>query len=69
MSNLSKPRLHDRSTKPGAVGDAYVDADARLDVKDVLRQIDWYIEQDTLKGPINGEAIIDKSYVIPLGPS
>lgn len=49
-------------------GDAYVDADARLDVKDVLHQIDWYIGQGMLKGPINGDVLIDKSYVKPLAP-
>jgi NitT/TauT family transport system substrate-binding protein len=49
-------------------GDAYVDGEARLDVKDVLRQIDWYIGQNMLKGPIDGAALIDKTYVIPLGP-
>jgi NitT/TauT family transport system substrate-binding protein len=47
-------------------GDAYVDADARLDVKDVLHQIDWYIGQNMIKGPIDGAAMIDKSYVKPL---
>jgi NitT/TauT family transport system substrate-binding protein len=47
-------------------GDAYVDADARLDVKDVRHQIDWYIEQNMIKGPVNGDALIDKSYVRPL---
>lgn len=49
-------------------GDAYVDAEARLDVKDVLRQIDWYIGQNMIKGPIDGDALIDKSYVVPLPP-
>jgi NitT/TauT family transport system substrate-binding protein len=47
-------------------GDAYVDAEGRLDVKDVLHQIDWYIGQNMLKGPINGDALIDRSYVKPL---
>jgi len=44
-------------------GDAYVDADARLDVKDVLHQIDWYLAQGMLKGAVNGDALIDKTYV------
>jgi NitT/TauT family transport system substrate-binding protein len=47
-------------------GDAYVDADARLDVKDVRHQIDWYIGQGMLKGPVNADVLIDKSYVKPL---
>ena len=49
-------------------GDAYVDAEARLDVKDVLHQIDWYIGEGMLKGPIDGATLIDKSYVILLPP-
>jgi NitT/TauT family transport system substrate-binding protein len=44
----------------------YIDADARLDVKDVLRQIDWYKSQGMLKGPVDGDTIIDKRYVIGL---
>src|SRR5579862_8102644 len=47
-------------------GDAYVDAEARLDVKDVLHQIQWYVGQNMLKGPIDGAALIDLSYVKPL---
>lgn len=47
-------------------GDAYVDADARLDVKDVLHQIEWYKAQGMLKGEIDGATLIDKSYVKPL---
>jgi len=47
-------------------GDAYVDAAARLDVKDVLHQIDWYIGQNMLKGPVDGAALIDRRYVKPL---
>ncbi len=45
---------------------AYNDAEARLDVKDVLHQIAWFKSQNMLKGPINGQEIIDKRYVIPL---
>jgi NitT/TauT family transport system substrate-binding protein len=47
-------------------GDAYVDRDARLDVKDVLHQIDWYKTQGMVKGEIDGNALIDQSYVKPL---
>ncbi len=47
-------------------GDAYVDAEARLDVKDVLHQIAWYTAQNMLKGSVDGNALIDKTYVIPL---
>jgi NitT/TauT family transport system substrate-binding protein len=45
---------------------AYVDPDARLDVRDVLHQIAWFKSQGMLKGEIDGDAIIDKRYVIPL---
>jgi NitT/TauT family transport system substrate-binding protein len=44
----------------------YVDADARLDVKDVLRQIAWYRSQGLVKGPVEAEAMIDTRDVIPL---
>ena len=44
----------------------YFDAEARLDVKDVLHQIEWYKSQGVLKPEINGERIIDSRYLIPL---
>ena len=47
-------------------GDAYVDRDARLDVKDVLHQIEWYKAQGMVKGEFDGATLIDKSYVKPL---
>jgi hypothetical protein len=47
-------------------GLAYVDADARLDVKDVLHQIAWYKSEGMIKGEIDGDKIIDKRYVVPL---
>jgi NitT/TauT family transport system substrate-binding protein len=43
----------------------YVDADARLDVKDVLHQIAWYKKQNMVKGAVD-DAVIDRRYVIPL---
>ena len=49
-----------------ALSIAYVDPDGRLDVKDVLRQFDWYKSQGVVKGEIDGNAMIDKRYVIPL---
>jgi len=45
---------------------AYVDGDARLDVKDVLRQIAWYKSEGMIKGEVDGDKIIDKRYVVPL---
>jgi NitT/TauT family transport system substrate-binding protein len=47
-------------------GLAYVDADARLDVKDVLHQIAWYKSEGMIKGEVDGDKIIDKRYVVPL---
>lgn len=47
-------------------GLAYVDAGARLDVTDVLRQIAWYKSQGMIKGEVDGDKIIDKRYVVPL---
>ena len=44
----------------------YFDADARLDVKDVLNQDRWYRSQGLVKGPVEGEAMIARHYVIPL---
>jgi NitT/TauT family transport system substrate-binding protein len=45
---------------------AYVDADARLDMTDVKRQIDWYRTQGMIKGAIDPDKIIDQRYVVPL---
>jgi NitT/TauT family transport system substrate-binding protein len=44
----------------------YVNADGKLDVKDILRQIAWYKSQGMIKHEVNAEATIDKRYVIPL---
>jgi len=48
------------------LGIPYIDAEARLDVKDILHQIAWYKSQGMLKGPIDSEEIIDERYVVPL---
>lgn len=44
----------------------YFDADARLDVKDVLNQVSWYRSQSLVKGPVEGEAMIAKRFIIAL---
>ena len=44
----------------------YYDREARLDVKDVLHQIAWYKAQGMLKSDVDGEALIDSRYVVPL---
>ncbi len=45
---------------------AYVDPEARLDVKDIRHQIAWFKSQGMVKGEIDPDAVIDKRYVIPL---
>jgi NitT/TauT family transport system substrate-binding protein len=46
-----------------ASGVQYVDAEARLDVEDVMRQIAWYRAQGLLKTEIDPAVFIDKRYV------
>jgi NitT/TauT family transport system substrate-binding protein len=48
------------------LGITYFDPEARLDVKDVLHQIAWYKAQGMVKPEVDGGAIIDKRYAIPL---
>jgi NitT/TauT family transport system substrate-binding protein len=48
------------------LGLPYFDADLRVDVKDVQRQIDWYRAQGLLKTEVNAAQILDKRYVVPL---
>lgn len=43
----------------------YFDAEGRLDVKDVRHQIAWHKAQGLLKGPVDGETLIDRRYVVP----
>jgi hypothetical protein len=45
---------------------AYADPEEKLDVKDILHQIDWYHQQGMLKGEVDAATVIDKRYVIPL---
>jgi NitT/TauT family transport system substrate-binding protein len=45
---------------------AYFDGEARLNTKDVLRQIAWYKSQGLVKGEADGDAAIDKRYVVAL---
>jgi NitT/TauT family transport system substrate-binding protein len=55
---------------PGQLASAvsYIDADARLDVADILHQVAWYKSQNLLKAGIDGDALIDRRYVIALPP-
>ena len=48
---------------------SYDDPHARLNVQDVLRQVDWYKSQGMVKPDIDGRRAIDQRYVIPLPPS
>jgi len=43
---------------------SYYDREGALDVKDVLHQIAWYKSQNLLKGPVDGDVLIDKRYAI-----
>jgi NitT/TauT family transport system substrate-binding protein len=45
---------------------AYVDPEARLDVKDLQNQVDWYVSQGMLKTRIDVNTVIDKRYVVAL---
>lgn len=47
---------------------AYVDPDAKLDVKDLQHQIDWYVAQGMLKNRIDVNTVIDKRYVVAVTP-
>jgi NitT/TauT family transport system substrate-binding protein len=44
----------------------YIDADARLDVNDVLHQVKWYQSRALVKADIDATKFIDKRYVIAL---
>ena len=48
------------------LGLLYMDKEGRLDTADIVRQIAWYKAQGMLKGEIDGNAIIDGSYVVPM---
>lgn len=45
---------------------AYSDAEARLDVKDLLHQVGWFTAQNLVKGPIDESNIVDSRYAAPL---
>ena len=45
---------------------AYVDGDARVDVKDIQHQVQWFKEQKMLKDDIDGSKVMDMHYVVPL---
>jgi len=45
---------------------SYIDAEARLDVKDIAHQIAWYEAQGMLKGAVDADSFIDRRFVLPL---
>jgi len=47
-------------------GISYVDAEARIDAKDVQHQIEWYRSQGLMKGELTSAELIDKRYAIVL---
>ena len=47
-------------------GIAYIDPEGRLDLKDMQRQIDWFVSQGLLKGHPKIEDMIDKRTVVAL---
>lgn len=51
-----------------AQGLPYTDAEARLDIKDITHQIEWYKSQGLLKDNVMTSAIIDQHYALPLAP-
>ena len=44
----------------------WVDAQVRLDSKDVRHQIEWFTQQGQMKPGVKPDEIIDKRYVVPL---
>lgn len=47
-------------------GISYDDPDAKLDVKDVLHQVEWFKDQHMLPAGADGVAMIDMRYTVPL---
>jgi NitT/TauT family transport system substrate-binding protein len=45
---------------------AYVDGDARVDVKDIYHQIEWFKQQKMLKDDVDPAKVMDMKYVVPL---
>lgn len=47
-------------------GISYVDAEARVDAKDIAHQITWFKSQNMLKGTLDPDVLIDKRFAITL---
>lgn len=48
------------------LGITYLDAQSRIDVKDIGRQIAWFRAQGMVKGDFGADAVIDRRYAIAL---
>ena len=48
------------------LGIPYIDAEGRLDVKDILHQVAFYKSQGMVKPDADGDAMIDKRYAVAL---
>jgi NitT/TauT family transport system substrate-binding protein len=44
----------------------YVDSDARLDLADMTRQLDWFESQNMLKGKVTLDQVIDKRFAVDM---
>ncbi len=45
---------------------AYCPPDGGLDSQDIKRQVDWFVNEGLLKGPIDVETVLDRSYYTEL---
>jgi NitT/TauT family transport system substrate-binding protein len=48
------------------IGLVHLDAQGRLNVADVMHQIEWYKSQGMVKSDVDGTKIVDKRYVVAL---
>jgi NitT/TauT family transport system substrate-binding protein len=45
---------------------AYAPANGGLDFTDIARQVNWFKTQEMLKGPVDGDTVIDRRYAVDL---
>jgi NitT/TauT family transport system substrate-binding protein len=48
------------------LGISFVDAEARIDMKDIQHQIDWFKAQGMVKGDVDAKTAVDLRYATPL---
>lgn len=48
------------------LGISFVDAEARIDMSDIQRQIDWFKSQGMIKGELDASQAVDQRYAVPL---